>query len=241
MSPSGRNDRPVKPAKHDPVINNADSLAQPDPDLKNAESLALPERAAKISRLTKETAIDLSLSLDGGPVSLDLEGLGFIGHMLNTLATYAGFGLTLSLKGDNFVDQHHGVEDLGLVLGLALEKALGDYTGHARFGSALVPMDESLAEVALDIGRRPYLYFEVNWPQPTSGQFELCLVEEFFRALSQKAGLTIHLIGRHGRNSHHLCEALFKAAGLALGQATKLRVSDGSKGPDQPFSTKGVL
>ncbi|MDR2387860.1 MAG: imidazoleglycerol-phosphate dehydratase HisB [Deltaproteobacteria bacterium] len=223
MSPSGRHDGPVNPAKHP---------KNPAPE---TPGLVLQVRTTRVTRKTKETDIDLSLSLGGGQVSLDFENLGFFGHMLNALATYAGFGLSLTGKGDKYVDQHHTVEDVGLVLGQALSQCLGDFDGHARFGSALVPMDEALAEAVIDLGRRPFLSFQVNWPQSQTGSFELCLVEEFFRAFSQKAGMTIHLIGRHGHNSHHLCEALFKATGLALAQATAPRDQKG------PFSTKGIL
>ncbi|MDR2368259.1 MAG: imidazoleglycerol-phosphate dehydratase HisB [Deltaproteobacteria bacterium] len=198
-------------------------------------SEGLAARTARVRRKTKETDIDLGLSLGGGKVELDFRALGFFGHMLNAMATYAGFGLSLSAKGDKYVDDHHTVEDVGLVLGEALAGCLGDYSGHARFGQALAPMDEALAEAAVDIGRRPYLRFQVDWPQPVTGTFELCLVEEFFRAFSQRAGMTLHLTGRHGNNSHHLCEALFKATGLALARATAPRDQKG------PLSTKGVL
>jgi imidazoleglycerol-phosphate dehydratase len=154
--------------------------------------------------------------------------------MLRTLAVYAGWTLEIGGRGDLEVDAHHLVEDAGLVLGEALSVALGDFSGHARFGWALVPMVEALAEAALDAGRRPFLRLEAAWPQPTTGDFELCLVEEFFRALCQKAGWTLHLAARHGSNSHHLCEAVFKAAGLAARQALAER-------PGGVFSTKGAL
>jgi Imidazoleglycerol-phosphate dehydratase len=190
-------------------------------------------RRAEVLRCTKETQIELFLNLDGGPVLAD-TGIGFFTHMLTALATYAGWGLRLECRGDLEVDDHHSVEDIGLVLGQALAEALGDYSGHARFGSSLTPMDDALAEAAVDIGRRPFLHFQVNWPQPVCGQFELCLVEEFWRAVCQKGGLTLHLIGRHGANSHHLAEALFKGAGRALAQALAPR--DGGV-----LSTKGVL
>ncbi len=190
-------------------------------------------RRAVISRQTKETDITLELSLDGGPVRI-ATGIGFFDHMLKALATYAGWGLILTAKGDLEVDRHHTVEDVGLVLGQALAAALGDYSGHARFGSALTPMDEALAEVAVDAGRRPFLHFEVQWPQPGCGEFEICLVEEFWRAVCQRAGLTLHLLGRHGQNSHHLAEALFKGAGRALAQALAPRAGG-------VLSTKGVL
>lgn len=190
-------------------------------------------RQASAARKTKETDINLSLRLDGGPIDV-ASGIGFLDHMLNSLATYAGWGLELRAKGDLHIDQHHSVEDIGLVLGEALAMALGDYSGHARFGSSLTVMDDALAEVAMDAGRRPFLHFQVNWPQPLCGEFELCLVEEFWRALSQKAGLTLHIIGRHGRNSHHLAEAVFKGAGRAFSQALAPR-SGGT------LSTKGLL
>ncbi|MDR2302546.1 MAG: imidazoleglycerol-phosphate dehydratase HisB [Deltaproteobacteria bacterium] len=223
MCPSGKFDGPVKPAKHISF-----SPARDAPLMKGLWG-------ARVMRETKETDIELSMSLGGGHVSLDFKGLGFFGHMLNALATYAGFSMDLTVKGDKHVDDHHTVEDVGLVLGEGLNLCLGDFDGHARFGSALVPMDEALAEAVVDLGRRPFLFFQVNWPQSVTGSFELCLVEEFFRAFSQKAGMTLHLIGRHGHNSHHLCEALFKATGLALGQAT---APGNQKGP---LSTKGIL
>lgn len=189
-------------------------------------------RRAKIVRTTKETDITLDLNLDGGPVSV--KTVGFFDHTLTALATYAGWGLTIQSTGDTHVDDHHLVEDVGLVLGEAIAVALGDYTGHARFGASLTPMDDALAEVALDAGRRPFLHFEVTWPQPTCGTFEMALIEEFWRAVSQKAGLTLHIMGRHGNNSHHLAEAIFKGAGRAFKQALAPREGG-------VLSTKGVL
>jgi imidazoleglycerol-phosphate dehydratase len=154
--------------------------------------------------------------------------------MLFSLAVYAGWGLELNIAGDTRVDYHHTVEDTGLALGEMLALALGDFSGHQRFGQSLVPMDEALVETALDAGRRPYLHFEGQWPQPLAGDFDLCLVEEFWRALTQKAGWTLHLTLRHGRNSHHLAEALFKSVGLAARQALAPREGG-------VLSTKGVL
>jgi len=190
-------------------------------------------RRGQVARKTKETDIKINLSLDGGPVAID-SGLGFFDHMLNSLATYAGWGLELKAEGDLQVDQHHTVEDIGICLGEALASALGDYSAHARFGSSLTVMDDALAEVALDAGRRPFLHFQVTWPQERCGFFELCLVEEFWRALSQKAGLTLHIIGRHGQNSHHLVEAVFKGVGRAFSQALARRAGG-------VLSTKGLL
>ena len=191
-------------------------------------------RRAEVKRKTKETDINLKLSLDGGLTEIQ-TGLGFFNHMLTALSTYAGWGLVIDACGDLEVDQHHTVEDVGLVLGEALAATLGDYSRHARFGQSLTVMDDALVEVALDAGRRPFLHFEVNWPQRICGEFEVCLVEEFWRAVSQKAGLTLHIIGRHGHNSHHLAEAVFKGAGRALAQALAIRTGAG------PLSTKGVL
>ena len=175
-------------------------------------------RRARAARRTKETDISADLALDGGAVEIE-TGLGFFDHLLSALAAYAGWGLTLKARGDLEVDAHHLVEDTGLVLGEALAGALGDYAGHARFGSALTVMDEALVEAVVDAGRRPYLHFQADWPQPRCGDFEICLIEEFWRALASRAGLTLHLIGRHGRNSHHLAEAFFKGTGRALAQA----------------------
>jgi imidazoleglycerol-phosphate dehydratase len=190
-------------------------------------------RKAKVSRETKETRITCDLTLDGGSINLKTPS-GFFTHMLNSLATYAGWGLNLELIGDTDVDLHHTVEDCGLVLGEALSVSLGDFSKHKRFASALVPMDDALAEAALDAGRRPYLFFQAHFPQPMAGSFDFCLVEEFFRALTSKSGWTLHLTGRRGNNSHHLCEALFKATGLCAREA--LSVKEGAV-----FSTKGVL
>jgi imidazoleglycerol-phosphate dehydratase len=187
-----------------------------------------------------ETDVSVQLDIDawrfsGAEADFEPVGLGFFGHMLRTLTVYAGWSLHLDYSFDGHVDLHHGVEDIGIVLGQALAECLYESAEHRRFGSALAPMDDSLAEAVVDAGKRPYLHFAVDWPQPTIGSFDLCLTEEFFRALALNAGLTLHLSGRYGRNSHHLCEALFKAVGLALREA----LSPGAiKGP---FSIKGVL
>jgi len=190
-------------------------------------------RTARAARKTRETDIEVELTLDGGPVEIE-TGVGFFNHLLEALALYAGWSLKIRAQGDLEVDAHHLVEDVGLVLGEALAGALGDYAGHARFGSALTVMDDALSEVAVDAGRRPYLHFQAVWPQDRSGEFEMALVEEFWRSLVGRAGLTLHIIGRHGRNSHHLAEAVFKGAGRALAQALAPR--DGGV-----ISTKGRL
>ena len=184
--------------------------------------MSAENRAARAARKTRETDIEVELVLGGERVEIK-TGLGFLDHLLEALALYAGWSLKIRAQGDLEVDAHHLVEDVGLVLGEALAGALGDYAWHARFGSSLTVMDDALSEVALDAGRRPYLHFQVAWPQERSGEFETALVEEFWRALASRAGLTLHIIGRHGRNSHHLAEAIFKGVGRALAQALALQ------------------
>ncbi|MDR3206993.1 MAG: imidazoleglycerol-phosphate dehydratase HisB [Oscillospiraceae bacterium] len=189
-------------------------------------------RTASLTRRTKETEITLSLSLDGGKTDID-TGIGFFDHMLTALAVHGGLGLTVKAKGDLNVDGHHTVEDVGLVLGQALAEALGDKAGIARFGQARVPMDEALADAALDLAGRPCLRFDVPVPQARAGDYDTCLTEEFWRAVCQKAGLTLHL-SAYGGNAHHVTEAVFKATARALRQAVK------AEGGGIP-STKGVL
>lgn len=190
-------------------------------------------RSAEVSRKTKETQIELTLSLDGGEVSVQ-TGIGFFDHMLTALAFYAGFGLRLTARGDLDVDGHHTVEDTGIVLGQALAQALGDKTGITRFSSAYVPMDEALARTVLDISGRPYLVFDAPMPQEVIGAYDSCLTEEFMRALAVNAGLTLHQHALYGRNAHHITEAIFKSLGLALKEAVALRGTGVT-------STKGVL
>ena len=190
-------------------------------------------RSSDVTRKTKETDISVALCLDGGAVSVQ-TGIGFFDHMLTALGFYAGFGLTVKAAGDLQVDGHHTVEDVGITLGQALTQALGDKAGIARFGTAFVPMDESLARVVVDISARPYLVYDAAMPQERIGDYDSCLTEEFFRALSVHGGLTLHAAGLYGTNAHHLTEALFKALGLALKEA--VRVSG-----QGITSTKGVL
>ena len=191
------------------------------------------ERISNISRETKETRIQAALWLSGGPVKID-TGLGFFDHMLHAWAFYAGFGLTLTAKGDLEVDGHHTVEDTGIVLGQALREALGDKVGIRRFGSAYVPMDEALAFTALDFSGRPFLVYEADMPQARMGAYDACLTEEFMRALAMNSGLTLHMRAQYGRNAHHITEALFKSLGLAMKDAVKMEGTGVT-------STKGVL
>ena len=190
-------------------------------------------RTATVERKTKETQISIALSLDGGEIAID-TGIGFFDHMLHALAFYAGFGLQLTAKGDLQVDGHHTVEDVGIVLGQALSKALGDKAGITRFSSVFVPMDEALARTVLDISGRPFLVFDAPMPQEVIGGYDSCLTEEFMRALAVNAGLTLHQKALYGKNAHHITEALFKSLGLALREAVAVRGAGVT-------STKGVL
>lgn len=190
-------------------------------------------RTAQISRETKETRIDLGLCLDGGPVEVH-TGIGFFDHMLTALAFYGGLGLELTAQGDLEVDGHHTVEDVGIVLGQALSRALGDRKGIRRFASACIPMDEALCFTALDFSNRPFLVFDAEMPQPMIGDYDSCLTEEFMRALAMNSGLTLHMKALYGKNAHHITEALFKSLGVTIKDAVQVTGAGVT-------STKGVL
>ena len=189
-------------------------------------------RCAEISRKTKETDISLSLCLEGGAVSVS-TGIGFFDHMLTALAFYAGWGLTLRVEGDLYVDGRHTVEDTGIVLGQAFRQALGNKNGIRRFGTAYVPMDEALCRTVLDCSNRPYLVFQANMPQPMIGGYDSCLTKEFMQAFAVHGGITLHQTCEYGDNAHHITEALYKSLGMALREAAQV-VGSGVT------STKGV-
>lgn len=191
-------------------------------------------RTAEINRKTKETDVSVKLNIDGGEVNID-TGIGFFDHMLTALAVHGGFGLTVKAAGDLNVDGHHTAEDVGITLGAAFARALGDKSGIMRYGSAYIPMDEALGFCALDISARPYLVFNARFTNERVGEFDTCLTEEFMRAFAFNAGITLHLRCEYGSNDHHIIEALFKALAHALKQAVRLN-SDGSA-----LSTKGTL
>ena len=191
-------------------------------------------RTASIERKTKETDIKLSLNLDGGAVSVD-TGVGFFDHMLNSFATHGGFGLEVCVKGDLQVDEHHTVEDTGIVLGKAFAQALGDKGSIERFGSFYVPMDEALAFASVDVSGRPFLVFDAEFPQERCGGYDCAMTVEFMRALAFNAQITLHLRSLYGDNSHHITEALYKACAHAL------RLAVQPSGTGKPLSTKGVL
>ncbi len=194
-------------------------------------------REAKIDRKTKETEIHLKLNLDGSGESRISTDIPFMDHML-TLTTAHGFmDMELSATGDTGIDYHHTVEDLGICLGLAIKDALGGMKGIKRFGQAIVPMDETLARVVVDISNRPVLSYRVSLKKRTTGSFDVGLVKEFFRALVTNAGITMHVYLIAGEDPHHISEAIFKAFGRALDQAGALEERLGG----EVHSTKGLL
>jgi imidazoleglycerol-phosphate dehydratase len=178
-------------------------------------------RTATLTRTTSETDITLTLALDGTGQADITTGIGFLDHMLTAFARHGLFDLSVQAKGDLHIDFHHTTEDVGIVLGQALATALGDKRGIHRFGQALVPMDEALAEVAVDLSGRPFIAWDVAFAQPKIGEMDTELFEEFFRALAMNGLLTLHVQRRAGRNAHHVAEACFKATARALRMATE--------------------
>jgi imidazoleglycerol-phosphate dehydratase len=197
----------------------------------------MPDRTAEISRETKETKIRLALNLDGSGKCAARTGVGFFDHMLDLLARHALLDLTIHAEGDLDVDAHHTVEDVGIVLGQALEKAVGDKRGIFRYGWAIVPMDESLAQVAIDLSGRPAFVFNAPFRGSSIGAFPAELVEEFFKSVATNAKCNLHVNVPYGTNNHHIAEAIFKAMAKALRQAVSLDLRAG----DQVPSTKGLL
>ena len=194
-------------------------------------------RSAQIRRKTAETEIELSLNLSGTGAGEIRTGVGFLDHMLTLFARHGRFDLTVRCKGDTMVDDHHSVEDIGIVLGTAIAKALSDKRGIRRYGSMLLPMDEALVLCAVDLSGRSCLRLTAQIPSEKIGTFDTELVEEFFLAVTRSAGMTLHLRQLDGTNSHHIAEAMFKAFGRALREAVSV---DESLGDEIP-STKGVL
>ena len=194
-------------------------------------------RSAEIARKTAETDIRLKLSLDGTGRANVKSGVGFLDHMLTLFASHGRFDLEVACKGDTFVDDHHSVEDIGIVLGEAIKSALGDKRGIRRYGSMLLPMDEALVLCALDLSGRACLRQNVTIPTQKIGTFDTELVEEFFLALTRSAGMTLHFKQLDGTNAHHIVEAMFKAFGRALAEAVSVDERLGGEIP----STKGVL
>lgn len=196
----------------------------------------MTNRTANMARKTAETDIKLALNLDGSGQAEISTGIGFFDHMLTLWAKHGLFDLTVEAKGDLQVDGHHTVEDTAIVLGKTLAQALGDKSGIRRYGTAFVPMDEALAMVVVDISGRPFLECDINLAATRIGEYDGELTEEFLRALAVNAGLTIHVRLLSGKNAHHITEAVYKALGRALAEAS--RKDERITGV---MSTKGVL
>ena len=194
-------------------------------------------RIATVARKTKETDIRVTINLDGSGICSIDSGIGFFDHMLNGFARHGMFDLELSCDGDTFVDSHHTIEDCGIVLGEAIRQAAGDKAGIRRFGSFILPMDETLVLCAVDLSGRPYLNYKVDFTVPRLGTMDTEMVREFFYAVSYSAAMNLHVKMLDGLNNHHIAEACFKAFGKALDEATsydpRLEV--------QVWSTKGSL
>jgi imidazoleglycerol-phosphate dehydratase len=194
-------------------------------------------RTATIARATKETAIDVTVDLDGSGVYAVSTGIGFLDHMLEQLSRHSLIDISVTAKGDLHIDGHHTTEDTGIALGEAVAKALGDRKGITRYGDALIPMDETLTRVALDISGRPYLVWKSGFTQPKLGELDTEMVKEFFAAFAGSAGITLHIETLYGVNNHHIAESCFKG----LARALRAAVAIDPRKADAIPSTKGTL
>lgn len=196
-----------------------------------------PMRKASVERKTRETEISVSLDLDGRGTYDVQTGIGFLDHMLESFSKHSSIDLKVRAKGDTHIDFHHTTEDTGIVIGLAIAKALGERTGIRRFGDALIPMDETLTRCAVDVSARPYFIWKVSFSRAKLGEMDTELFKEWFQALAQNAGLTLHIENLYGENNHHIAESCFKACARALRQALEVD----SRHAGQVPSTKGSL
>ena len=194
-------------------------------------------RVASVERKTKETKIKGRIALDGTGVSEISTGIGFLDHMLDQLAKHSLMDITLQAKGDLHIDYHHTTEDTGYVIGAAVSKALGDRAGIQRYGSAMIPFDETLTQVSVDVSNRPYLVWRVNFSRPKLGEMDTELFKEWFQAFAQSAGMTLHIENLYGENNHHIVESCFKGLARALRQAIEIDPRRVGAVP----STKGTL
>ena len=194
-------------------------------------------RTAEIKRKTRETDISVQIELDGSGASDLSTGIGFFDHMLESLTKHSGINLTVKAVGDLHVDMHHTVEDTGIVIGQAIKQALGDFAGITRFGHAYIPMDETLSRASVDLCKRPYLVWKVNFVRDKIGDMDTELFKEFFHALAGNGGMCLHVENIYGENSHHIIESCFKATARAL--RTAIAIDPRLQG--KPASTKGSL
>jgi imidazoleglycerol-phosphate dehydratase len=194
-------------------------------------------RTAELSRKTKETEVAVRLNLDGTGAYKVATGIGFLDHMLEQLSRHSLIDLAVSAKGDTHIDFHHTTEDTGIVVGQAVAQALGDRAGIVRYGSAIIPMDETCTRVSLDVSNRPYLIWKVNFTRPKLGEIDTELFKEWFQAFAQAAGITLHIENLYGENSHHIVESCFKGLARALRQAIEIDPRAAHAVP----STKGTL
>ena len=194
-------------------------------------------RKAKISRKTKETLIEVRLNLDGQGIYDVLTGIGFLDHMLEQVSRHSLVDLYVRAKGDLHIDFHHTTEDTGIAIGQAVNKALGDRRGITRFGSAYIPMDETLSRVAMDISARPYLIWRVSFSKPKLGEMDTELFKEWFQGFAQAAGISLHVENLYGENNHHIIESCFKGLARSLRLASSIDARNKGSVP----STKGVL
>ena len=215
---------------------SAPALSHDDDSATNGAALTLPPRSADVRRKTRETAVAIGLRLDGTGRAEIATGVPFLDHMLDSFARHGFFDLRVEASGDLHIDDHHTVEDVGIVLGRAFRQALGDRSGIRRFGSATVPLDEALCTAVVDISGRAYLAYNLEIREERVGNFQTILVHDFMKALADETGMNLHLNLHAGRNPHHIIEAAFKALARAIDQATAIepRLSG-------VLSTKGTL
>jgi imidazoleglycerol-phosphate dehydratase len=193
-------------------------------------------KKSRISRQTKETDITLSLNIDGQGLAEIKTGVPFMDHMLSLFTVHGFFDLSITAHGDTEIDDHHTVEDIGICLGLAFKEALGDFSGINRYGHCLLPMDETMAQVAVDFSNRPFLHYDTVLLDQKVGSFDTQLVLEFLRAFSHNGGMTLHIEVKYGLNTHHIIEAIFKGLGRSLDQASAVNIRT-----EGPLSSKGSL
>lgn len=198
---------------------------------------AMNQRRAEISRKTNETQISVSVNLDGEGRFDVATGVGFFDHMLEQLSRHSLIDMTVKAEGDLHIDDHHTVEDCGIAIGQAIARALGERRGIVRYASLDLAMDEALTRAAVDVSGRPFLAWQVTFPSPKIGIFDTELVREFFHALAQNAGVTLHVTNHYGANSHHIAETCFKAVARVL----RVALAPDSRQPDAVPSTKGTL